>query len=72
MARVLEREQLGVGVETGLILEDEVVITVRGGGRVEVHEVNRLIRDISPEDVEVVAVVQDIRIDGGSIGAATP
>jgi hypothetical protein len=57
---VLEGEQLGVALAPRLVLEDDVVVPVRVEWRVQVDEVNRLVRYVAPENVEVVAVVQDV------------
>jgi len=40
--------------------EQDVVVLVALERRVEVDEVNRLVLDIAPEDIEIVAVVQDV------------
>ena len=60
MPGVLEGEQLSVALAPRLVLEDDVVVAVAVERRVEVDEVDRRIRDVAPEDVEVVAVVQDV------------
>jgi len=42
--------------------EKHVVVHVRAERRVEVHEVHRRILDVAPENIEVVAVVEDVLI----------
>ena len=44
-----------------LLLEEDVVGGVGVEGRVEVYEIDRLVGDILPEYVEVVAVVEGVR-----------
>jgi len=60
MPGVLEGEQLGVALAPGLVLEDDVVGPVRVERRVEIDEIDRFVRDVAPENVEVVAVVQTL------------
>jgi hypothetical protein len=40
--------------------EQDVVAGVRVEGRIEVDEIDRLVCDVPPENVEVVAVVEDV------------
>jgi hypothetical protein len=58
--RVLERDELRVALAPRLVLEDDVVVAVGAQRRVEVDEVDRLRVDVAPQDVEVVAVVEDV------------
>ncbi len=44
----------------GLFAEKYVVVGVRVEGRVEVDDVDALVGDVVAEDVEVVAVVEDV------------
>jgi hypothetical protein len=63
MPCVVEGDELSVALVAGLILEDDVVVTVRVEGRVEVDQVDGLFGDVSaPKDVQVVAVVEDVRL----------
>jgi hypothetical protein len=43
------------------LLEEDVVVLVGLEWRVEVDEVNRLVLDVTAQDVKVVAVVEQIR-----------
>jgi hypothetical protein len=63
---VLEGQELGIGLPPRLILEDDVVVPVRVEGRVEVDQIDALVRDVAAKDVEVVAVVEDVGLDLGS------
>ena len=60
--RVFEGEQLSVALAPRLILEDDVVVAVRVERRIEIDEVDRRIFNVPPEDVEVIPVVEDIRL----------
>jgi hypothetical protein len=53
------------GAGAVLLLKEDVVILVAFERRVEINQVNRLIGDISPQDVEVVTVVKKIVRHGG-------
>ena len=69
--RVVEGDDLGVTLPSRLVLEDDVVRSVRVEGRIEVDEVDRLVRDVTPEDIEIVAVVEDLRLHPGRAYSAT-
>ena len=58
--RVLEGLDLRGGPLAVLLREQDVVVGVRVERRVQVDEVNRLVLDVSAQDVEVVAVVEDV------------
>ena len=62
MPGVLEGDELGVALAAGLVFEDDVVVPIRVEWRIEVNEINRLIRDVSAEDFQVVAVVEQVGI----------
>jgi len=62
---VLEGQQLGIGGVARLIAEDDVIVAVAVEGRVEVDQVNGGIGHVATQDVEVVAVVEDV---GGEVG----
>ena len=55
---VLEGRDLGLELRAVLFGEEDVVVLAGVEGRVEVDEVDRLVLDVAPEDVEVVAVVE--------------
>jgi hypothetical protein len=57
---VLEGQQLGIGGIARLIAEDDVVVTILVEGRVEVDQVDCGIGQVATQDVEVVALVEDV------------
>src|SRR6266540_4392552 len=57
---VLEGQQLGIGGIARLVAEDDVVVAVGVKGRVEVDQVDCRIGQVATQDVEVVAVVEDV------------
>ena len=63
MPSVLERLNLRVGLRAVLLGEQDVVVGVGVERRVEVDQVDRLILDVAAEDVEVVAVVENVLRD---------
>jgi len=72
MPSVLKREQLRVALPARLILENDVVVAIRVEGRVEVDEVDAGVGDVATEDLEVVAVVQDVGVHAGDYGRRLP
>lgn len=56
--RILERLDLRVGAVPGLRLEQNVVVGVRVERRVEVDEIDALVRDAVVQDLQIVAVVK--------------
>ena len=62
---VLEGLDLGVADGSGLFAEEDVVGGLGVEGRVEVDEVDRVVRDVVAEDLEVVAVVEDVGLHSG-------
>jgi hypothetical protein len=48
------------GASAVLLLKEDVVILVAFKRRVEIHQIDRLIGEISPQDVEVITVVKSI------------
>ena len=64
MPSVLEGLDLGVADGAGLFAEEDVVISLGVEGRVEVDEVDGLVGTVSPEHVEIVAVVEQVHRDG--------
>ncbi len=60
MPRVLERGYLRLGLGAGFVFEEDVVIAVRIKGRVEVDQVDGLVLDVFPQDVQIVAVVEGV------------
>ena len=67
MPGVLEGEELGVRLPPRLVLEDDVVVPIRVEGRVQVDQIDRLVRDVPAEDVEIVSVVEEVGVDRGSL-----
>jgi len=61
---VLEGQQLGIGGIARLVAEDDVVVAVGVEGRVEVDQVDGGIGQVATQDVEVVAVIEDV---GGEV-----
>jgi hypothetical protein len=61
---ILEGQQLGIGGIARLVAEDDVVVAIRVEGRVEVDQVDGGIGQVATQDIEVVAVVEDI---GGEV-----
>ncbi len=51
--------------------KEHVVVGVRVERRVEVDEIDRLVADVTPQHVEVVAVVEDIPLGHGTSLAAS-
>jgi hypothetical protein len=66
---VLERDDLSVTLAPGLVLEDDVVVAVRVERRVKVDKIDRVGRDIGPEDAEVVAVVEGVGFHSRTVTA---
>jgi hypothetical protein len=66
---VLEGQQLGIASLARLVAEDDVVVAVGVEGRVEVDQVDAGIGQVATQDVEVVAVVEDV---GGEVGYRSP
>src|ERR1700674_3689243 len=62
MPCVLEGNELGVRIAAGLVFEYDVVCTVRVERRVQIDEVHRLVRYVPAKNVEVIAVVEEIRL----------
>jgi len=57
---VLEGEELGIGRVAGLVFEDDVVVAVRVERGVEVDQVDAGVGQVAAQDVEVVAVGEDV------------
>jgi hypothetical protein len=51
---------VSIGGIARLVAEDDVVVAIRVEGRVEVDQVDGGIGQIATQDVEVVAVVEDV------------
>jgi hypothetical protein len=66
---VLEGKQLCIGGVAGLVAEDDVVFAVRVERWIEVDQVDRGVRNVSAQAVEVVAVVEDV---GGEVRYWSP
>src|SRR6266540_1425475 len=67
---VLEGQQLGIACLARLVAEDDVGVAIRVRRRVEVDQVDCRIGQVATQDVEVVAVVEEV---GGEVGhPATP
>ncbi len=49
------------------LAEEDVVGAIGVERRVQVYEVDGLIRDVVPEDVQVIAVVEDVGVHRGQI-----
>jgi hypothetical protein len=67
---VVEGFDLGVGVVAGFVSEDGVVRGVGVERRIEVDQVDRLGLDpwgVVAQDVEVVPVVENVRLHRGSL-----
>lgn len=58
--RIFKCFELRSRASTVLFREEDVVVLIRIERRVEVDEINRLFFDVTPENVEVVAVVKVI------------
>src|SRR3990172_1692263 len=67
--RSMLTQQLGIACLARLVAEDDVVVAVRVEGRVEVDQVDGGIGQVATQDVEVVAVVEDV---GGEVGHRSP
>jgi len=59
---VLEGQQLGIGGIARLVAEYDVVVAIRVEGRVEGDQVDGGIGQVRTQDVEVVAVVEDVGV----------
>jgi hypothetical protein len=57
MPGVFERRYLRLRVGAGFVLEQNIVIPVRIKRRVKIDQVNGLIRDVIPQDIQIIAVV---------------
>jgi hypothetical protein len=57
---VLEGQQLGTGGIARLVAEDDVVIAIGVEGLVEVDQVDGGSGQVATQDVEVVALVEDV------------
>ena len=66
LPRVLERRDLRLGLLAALFGEQHVIVGVGVEGRVEVDQVNSGIGQVATQDVEVVAVIEDVRGEVGS------
>jgi len=60
MPRVLECGYLRLGLRARFVLKKYVVIAVGIERRVEIDQVYRLVLDVLPQDVEIVAVVKGV------------
>ena len=60
MPRVLERGYLRLGLRARFVLEQHVVIAVGIERRVQIDQVNRLVLDVVPQDIQIVAVVESV------------
>jgi len=58
--RILERLDLACGALAVVLGEEDVVGGVAVERRIEVDEVDRPVGDVAPQDVEIVAVVEDV------------
>jgi hypothetical protein len=65
---VLEGVNLGAGLGTVLLGEENVIVLAGVEGRVEVDEVHRLVLYISLEDFEIVAVIELVFLGRHGIG----
>jgi hypothetical protein len=52
--------EIGIGGVARLVAEDDVVVAIGVEGRVEVDQVDGGIGQVATQDVEVVAVVEDV------------
>ena len=58
MPGVLEGVNLAGGVGAVFFVEESVVVLGGIEGRIEINEVHGLVLEVTPEDVEVVAVIK--------------
>jgi hypothetical protein len=65
MPGVLEGQQLGIGGIARLVAEDDVVVAIGVEGRVELNQVDGGSGLVATQDVEVVAVGEDVGGEGG-------
>ena len=61
MPRVFERRYLRIGLDAGFVFEKYVVIAVGIKRWVKIDEINRLVLDLFPQDLQIVAVVKGVQ-----------
>ena len=69
---VLEGVNLGAGLGAVLFGEEDVVVLAGVEGRVEINQINSLVLDVAPEDVEIVTVVERVFWGGHGVGMRLP
>jgi hypothetical protein len=60
MPSVLESHYLRIGFEPTLVFEQNIVIAVGIERRIEIYEIARLFVDISPKNIQIIAVVKSV------------
>ena len=60
MPRVLKRGDLRLGLGAGFVFEQDLIIAVAIERRVQIDEVDGLVLDVIPQDVQIVAVVKGV------------
>jgi len=61
--QVSSKARLRIGLAAGFVFEKEVVIAVGIKRRVKINKIDRLVLDVVPQDLKIVAVVECIHED---------
>src|SRR6266540_6136527 len=68
---VFQGQQLGIACLARLVADDDVVVAVRVEGRVEGDQVHGGSGQVATQDVEVVAVVEDVGVHRSARGVGS-
>ena len=57
---IFESHDLRIGIHPALVFEKHIVVAVGIERRIEINKIDRLIPDILPQDIQIIAVVKSI------------
>ena len=62
MPGIFESHDLRVGFMSALVFETHVVVAVRIQRRIEINKTDRLVPDIPPQNIRIIAVVKSVHL----------